>query len=156
MSRFGALYESSMWIAERAYSQVQLLNAPTGHEVLRALANEVVTASYEKRLALIRAYPDITGKTRLQENLAAESMQVAVWLDEGTPSELEKFQALNHQYKAKFDFPFIMVVDQVSHREVLAAFEQRLNNHINDEFITAIDHISYITKLRMITLLENE
>ena len=65
---------------------------------------------------------------RARQALTAESTaeQASAGLDRLTPEELAKFTALNDAYRRRFGFPFIMAVKGRSKADILAAFEQRL------------------------------
>ena len=54
--------------------------------------------------------------------------QASAGLDRLTPDELAKFTALNEAYRARFGFPFIMAVKGKSKADILASFQQRLDN----------------------------
>ena len=56
---------------------------------------------------------------------------------------------LNAAYHEKFGFPFVMAVRGSSRQEILAAFEERLDNDPELEFETALIEIHTIARLRL-------
>ena len=68
-------------------------------------------------------------------------------------TEIERLQALNDAYKAKFGFPFIMAVKGRARREILRAFEERVDNDAETEFATALLQVERIALLRVETML---
>ena len=151
---YGGIYEHSPWVAEEA---VQFVDDDTDSAGLATVMAECVdNASKDRRLALIRAHPDLAGKASIAGELTAESTaeQASAGLDQCTPDEYERFQSLNGAYKDKFGFPFVMAVRDSSRAEILDAFERRLENDYDEEFETAIAEIHKIAKLR-IAAMEN-
>jgi OHCU decarboxylase len=115
------------------------------------MADCVDNASVEKRLALIRAHPDLAGKAQVAGELTADSTseQTRAGLDQCSADEYERFQSLNNAYHEKFGFPFVMAVRDSSRTEILAAFERRLQHDPNLEFETALAEIHKIASLRL-------
>lgn len=149
VARFGGIYEHSSWVAERAEAHVASDSAP--EDIARVMADCVDNASSESQLALIRAHPDLAGKAQLAGELTADSTteQASAGLDQCTADEYETFQTLNEQYKDKFGFPFVMAVRNSSRRQILDAFEWRLQNDYDEEIETALMEIHKIARLRL-------
>lgn len=153
IKRYGGIYEHSSWVAKHVHGVLGDTAADT--ELLaKLMADCVDNASVEKQLELMRAHPDLAGKTALAGELTADSTeeQTKAGLDQCTPAEFEKFQALNSAYKEKFDFPFIMAVRDSSRLEILESFERRLDNDYELEFETALQEIHKIARLRLAAL----
>lgn len=149
VASYGGVYEHSPWVAQEA---AQLIDDDADRETLAVLMAECVdNASQERRLALIRAHPDLAGKASIAGDLTAESTaeQASAGLDQCSPEEYERFQSLNAAYKEKFGFPFVMAVRERSRRDILEAFERRLGNDYDEEFETAIAEIHKIARLRI-------
>jgi 2-oxo-4-hydroxy-4-carboxy-5-ureidoimidazoline decarboxylase len=70
-------------------------------------------------------------------------------LDRCSPEEFARFQALNHAYKEKFAFPFILAVAGKTRHDILAAFERRIENDRETEFRTALAEIDKIARIRL-------
>ena len=148
VARYGGIYEHSPWVAERAFDA----GLPAVPGALAAhLAAIVDTASHERKLELIRAHPDLAGRAAIAGELSAASTeeQKRARLDLCTPAEFRRFQELNARYRQKFGFPFVLAVRNRSRLDILAAFEQRLDNDPQTEFDTAIREIHEIARLRL-------
>ena len=149
LRRFGGMYEHSAWVAEEAAMIVG--NVEDIEVIATVMADCVDNATEERQLELIRAHPDLAGKAAVAGELTEDSSaeQASAGLDRCSPEEYERFQALNHAYHDRFDFPFVMAVRDRSRSEILAAFETRLNNDYDEEFETALAEIHKIARLRL-------
>jgi len=149
ITRFGGVYEHSAWVAEEAAA----IAADLGdmERVAELMADCVDNASTERQLALIRAHPDLAGKAQIAGELTKDSTteQSSAGLDQCSTEEYERFQTLNHDYQEKFGFPFVMAVRDSTRTEILAAFENRLENDPDTEFETALAEIHKIAALRL-------
>jgi OHCU decarboxylase len=149
VSRYGGIYEHSPWVAQethQAAAKVEDVN-----ELAEIFANCVDEAGDEKKLALIRAHPDLAGKAAISGDLTGESTaeQSSAGIDQCTQEEYQQFQELNDRYKEKFGFPFVMAVRDSNRHEILAAFKSRLGHELQTEFETAIREIHKIASLRL-------
>ena len=134
------LFEHSPWIEERAASR--------RHADLMAVVH---AATRDEQLALIRAHPELAGKAAIDRTLteASAAEQASAGLDRLTPTEFERFHALNTAYRARFGFPFIICVRLTDKAGILAAMEQRLANDREAEIATALRQIGEIVRLRL-------
>ena len=112
----------------------------------------VDAASSERRLALVRAHPQLAVAGRMAE--ASVQEQRGAGLDQCSPEELEAFRKLNASYVELFGFPFVIAVKGLSRGDILAAFADRLGNDSETEFATAIDQIHRIAGFRLAALAE--
>jgi len=151
---YGGVYEHSPWIAAAAYDEGLTQESDSADGLARVMAGVVAHAPKERRLALLRAHPDLAGRLALSDGLTASSSaeQSAAGLDQCTPDELAAFQRLNSDYVKKFDFPFILAVSGYTRGEILKIFAARLNNAIDCEFETAISEVHKIARLRLVKL----
>ena len=144
-TRFGAVYEDSPWVADAVRPHAAELT--TAEAMARAMAEVVDTASYEKKLALIRAHPQLASRTRMADASVRE--QSGAGLDQCSPEEFAAFQRLNGAYNDRFGFPFIVAVKGMTRANILAAFETRLANDPDTEFAEAIRQIHRIARFRL-------
>src|SRR5699024_591159 len=95
--------------------------------------------------------PDLAGKAALDGTLteASTNEQAGAGIDQCTPEEFERFTKLNNAYKEKFQFPFIMAVKGSNRHQILAAFEERINNDYDAEFERAVNEINKIAEFRL-------
>ena len=150
--RYGGIYENSAWVAEKAASLVD--GSADVDVIARVMADCVDNASRERQLALIRAHPELAGKAAVADELtdASKSEQASAGLDQCSPEEYERLQALNGAYRRKFGFPFVMAVRNCSRAQILAAFESRLENDYDEELENALLEIHKIARLRLVAL----
>jgi OHCU decarboxylase len=155
VSRFGALYERSPWVAEAAWHE-----RPFGGlaELHGALVRAMRGAPNERQLDLIRAHPDLAGKAAIAGELTAESAreQASAGLDRLTPEEYEDFHRLNGAYRDKFGFPFIVCVRAHGKETILASAAARLGHSRPEEVEAALGEIAKIAHLRLQDLVEPE
>ncbi len=120
------------------------------------MAAAAAKGSEEQKKALILAHPDLAGRLALAKTLTAESTeeQASAGLDRLTPDELAKFTAFNEAYRTRFGFPFIMAVKGKSKADILASFQQRLDNDPGVETATALAEIDRIAALRIEDILK--
>ena len=149
ITRFGGVYEHSVWVAEEAAAIA--LDLGDMEKVAQLMVDCVDNASTERQLTLIRAHPDLAGKAQIAGELTGESTteQSSAGLDQCSTEEYERFQTLNHDYREKFGFPFVMAVRDSTRTEILAAFENRLENDQDTEFETALAEIHKVAALRL-------
>ena len=152
IARYGGIYEHSPWVAEQVNELVDD-NVDT-EQLARLMADCVDNASRAQRLELVCAHPDLAGKAQISGDLTIDSSveQASAGLDQCTPDEYARFQALNSSYKNKFGFPFVMAVRDSSRAQILVAFETRLGNDNDLEFETALEEIHKIARLRLCAL----
>lgn len=151
VERFGSIYEHSPWVAERTFKQGLDERHTRITELAKAMATVLSQATREEQLALIRAHPDLAGRAARAGDLTNDSTdeQSSAGLDQCTAEELERFETLNNAYKNKFDIPFIMAVRGSNRHQILAGFEERINNTPDVEFERALTEINRIAMLRL-------
>ena len=155
VAAFGRVFEASPWVARdaweaRPFSDVDALHA--------ALVAAVERAPAARRLDLIRAHPDLAGKAALAGDVAEASRreQRGAGLDQLTPEEFARFQTLNHRYRERFGFPFILAVRGHDKHSILEAFELRLGNDPATERQRALEEIYRIARFRLEDLVTTE
>ncbi|MBI3442072.1 MAG: 2-oxo-4-hydroxy-4-carboxy-5-ureidoimidazoline decarboxylase [Proteobacteria bacterium] len=143
LKKYRGIYEHSPWIAEAAYAAQH----HTLEETHTAMKNAVMNASHDKKLALIRAHPDLACAQKMTKDSVSE--QKGAGLDQCTPEEFAEFKRLNAEYKQKFGFPFIIAVKGLTRTDILHAFRNRLGNSAAAEFETALEQIHKIAWFRL-------
>ena len=152
--KIGPVFEHSPWIAEAAWLKRPFANLESLH---RALCETVINSGAEKRLALIRAHPDLVGKLALAGQLTTESIneQASAGLNKLSLEEIDLFQKQNVAYENKFGFPFVICARLNKKEAILAGFERRLKNSREQEIKTALEEIFKIAELRLQDLTAN-
>jgi OHCU decarboxylase len=146
---FGDVFEHSPWIAEGAHSALGP-ETDTAEGLHGAFVQVLRAAGRAKKLALVRAHPDLAGRLALADMTAdSQTEQSSAGLDRLAPQERDRFVALNEAYKQKFGFPFVMAVKGRAKEEILAAFEERLRHDPEEEFDRALAEIERIALLRL-------
>lgn len=142
------IFEHSPWIAE----EVVVARPFAGVGALfSSMKSAVERAPAEKRLALIKAHPDLANKTQRAAGLTAESNaeQNSVGLDRLSDAEYEAFERVNNAYRSKFGFPYIVCVRRQTKDSILRDFERRLPNDAATEIKASIEEICRIAALRL-------
>jgi 2-oxo-4-hydroxy-4-carboxy-5-ureidoimidazoline decarboxylase len=148
VAALGNVFEHSAWIAEATASRRPF----AGIGALFAAMKDIVEhASAERRLALIKAHPDLADKTRRAAGLTAESNaeQTGAGLDRLSDAEYDAFARVNNAYRAKFGFPYIVCVRRHTRDSILRDFERRLPNDAATEMAASIAEIFRIAALRL-------
>ena len=168
VSRLGSVFESSPWVAERAWG-----SRPFGSfsELYGAMVRAVDEASREQRIALIRAHPDLAGKAAVAGELTRESTreQASAGLDRLTPKEYEGFTEMNRAYRERFGFPMIVCVREhtkmpstadeiptLTKEHILRNARDRLKNSREEEIEVALGEIAKIARFRLEDLVETD
>lgn len=155
VSTLGFLFESSPWVAERAYDARPFASENDLHQ---ALCLVMFAADGDHQLALIKAHPDLAGKAAIAGDLTPESTreQASAGLDRLSPAEFARFTQLNSAYRTTFGFPFIICVREHSRHSILSNFEMRLQHSRDQEIGTALDEIAKIARLRLLDVMATD
>ncbi|SFJ86460.1 allantoinase PuuE [Celeribacter neptunius] len=151
VARFGAIFEHSPWVAERAWD----LELGPAHDTWigthSALCRAFRSSSDAEKSGVLIAHPDLAGKLAQAKRLTAESTseQASAGLDALTDAERTAFEALNGKYTEKFGFPFIIAVKDNTKETILAAFHARLEHSRDEEFKTACQQVERIAWHRL-------
>ena len=153
VTMLAGIYESSPWVAEAG---CVLRPFASRQELAATLQSVVEDAPEATQMELIRVHPDLGGKLAREGNLTEESMreQSRHGLDRLTDEEFERFTALNHSYRERFGFPFIICVGLVDREGILRSFEERLEHSPEEERVEALRQIHLIAGLRLAELVK--
>ncbi len=151
VTRFGGVYEHSPWIAERAFDAGLTAAADRVEGLAELLRAQVEAGGADRRMALLRAHPDLAGKLAVADGLTAASAaeQQGAGLAACNAEEFERFQTLNAAYREKFDFPFIVAVAGYRRAEILEIFDRRTGNDRDTEVREALAQVHRIALLRL-------
>ena len=148
IERFGPLFEHSPWVAADAWSDRPFADED---ELFDALRSAMYSAPMERKLALIRAHPDLAGRAAIEGTLTRSSKteQASAGLDRLTPDEYEAFTRLNGAYRERFGFPFVVCVREHTKESILRVAAERLEHTRDEEVRVALEEIAKIARLRL-------
>ena len=147
------LWEHSAWVVERAADARPFATIAA----LKLAMNGIVRdATRDQQLELLRAHPELAGKSMLDRTLTAPSTgeQRVAGLTRGNEQELAELAALNAAYRDKFGWPFILAVrgprgTGLTRDDIVATFGRRLQSHPDDEFAECLRNVFRIVELRL-------
>ncbi|MCL1619116.1 2-oxo-4-hydroxy-4-carboxy-5-ureidoimidazoline decarboxylase [Ralstonia pseudosolanacearum] len=144
----GGIYEHSPWVAEQAAGQRPFASADA---LAAAMRRAVDGAGEGPQLKLVRAHPELAGKAAVRGELTAESTreQAGAGLDQCSPEEFARLQALNARYNDKFGFPFILAVRGYDRHGIIDVFARRLENDRATELRASLEQIHRIAGFRL-------
>jgi 2-oxo-4-hydroxy-4-carboxy-5-ureidoimidazoline decarboxylase len=153
VAALGGVFEHSPWVAAAAAQQRPFDSIDALH---RAMTHQVETASEARQLALIGAHPELAGNAAVRGELTAESAreQSGAGLDQCTQQEFETLQRLNHAYRERFGFPFILAVRGYDRHGIIANLDARVRNSRADELRTSLEQIYRIARFRLDDLID--
>jgi 2-oxo-4-hydroxy-4-carboxy-5-ureidoimidazoline decarboxylase len=154
IATLGPLFEGSPWIAADTWPARPFADREALH---RALCATMRAAPIERKVALIRAHPDLAGKAAIAGELTPESTreQSSAGLNRLSPQEFAAFTRLNQAYSETFGFPFVICVREQTKDSILASFTARLQNPRDQEIETALGEIAKIAWLRLLDIVRD-
>lgn len=155
VAMLGSLFEGPPWIVHDAWHYRPFTDAAELHQILCALMYQ---APIEQQIALLRAHPDLVGRAALAGTLSPASTgeQAAAGLNHLSPEEIASFQHYNTEYRAKFDFPFVICARENKKESILQGFATRIHNKQEQEISTALDEVAKICYFRLQDILVEE
>ena len=142
------LFEGPPEIVAAAWERRPFASREALHKVLCGVMERLPE---ERKVALIRAHPDLVGRAALAGTLspASTAEQAAAGLDSLTSDEIATFRRLNAQYQARFGFPFVICARENKKDAILAGFAARLQHTREQEIATALAEVAKICWLRL-------
>lgn len=154
VATLGGIFEHSPWVAEAVVGE-----RPFGsrEQLHRSMCAAVTRAAEERRLALLRAHPELAGREAKSDSLtdASKREQRGAGLDQCSADELAQIAALNRGYRDRFEFPFIIAVTGLDRFQIIAAMQQRLGNERPAELDTALGEVEKIARIRIDALIDD-
>jgi urate oxidase / 2-oxo-4-hydroxy-4-carboxy-5-ureidoimidazoline decarboxylase len=148
VARYGAVFESSPWVAEAAWEQGPFATVGDLHA---AMVTAVERAPAERQLELIRSHPELAGSELRVGSLtpASAAEQSGAGLDRLDPEQAARLGRATGAYREKFGFPFVVCVREHTPETIIASAEERLASTPEDERRTALGEIAKIAALRL-------
>ena len=147
---FESIYEHSDWVIKNVIKDN--FNVPnTIYDLKLKMKNEVDNSSKNLKLKLLRSHPELGIKKNEISSLTQSSQaeQKSAGLDQCSEDEYNEIKSLNRLYREKFDFPFIVAVKGLTRSDVIKSMKNRVKNNYEEEFLTAINEVHKIAKIRL-------
>ena len=147
---FESIYEHSDWVIKNIIKNNS--NVPnTINELKIKMKNEVDKSSENLKLKLLRSHPELGIKKNQLSSLTESSQeeQKSAGLDQCSEEEYQEIKSLNKSYKEKFQFPFIIAVKGLNRLDIIKSMKKRVDNNYEEEFLTAINEVHKIAKIRL-------
>ena len=149
VARFGAVFEHSPWVAERAWPAGPFASVDALHG---AMMRAVAGAGEDEQLALVRAHPELAGREAAEGGLTRHSSreQQRLGLASLGKQEFLKIREINRAYREKFGFPCIVALRLHASRDsVMEEMRRRLKNSREVELQNALQQIGHIARGRL-------
>jgi OHCU decarboxylase len=148
VTRYGGVFEHSPWVAEAAWEGAPYASTEALHA---AMVDAVAGAPHERRLALIRAHPELADRAAIagEHGAASAGEQAAAGLDRLTPSQHARLTLLTAGYRERFGFPFVICAREHTPDTIIDAVTERLRHSRAREEEIALAEIAKIAKLRL-------
>jgi urate oxidase / 2-oxo-4-hydroxy-4-carboxy-5-ureidoimidazoline decarboxylase len=146
--RYGAVFESSPWVAEAAWEEAPFERIADLHA---AMVRAVERAPAKRQLELIHAHPELAGSELRVGALtpASAAEQSGAGLDRLTPEQAARLERAATAYRDKFGFPFVVCVREHTPESIIRSAEERLASTTEEERRTALGEIAKIAALRL-------
>jgi 2-oxo-4-hydroxy-4-carboxy-5-ureidoimidazoline decarboxylase len=120
-------------------------------ELHAALEAAMRSAPRERRLALVRAHPELAGREAAagERTEASSSEQARAGLDRLSAEEVRALRDLNAAYRERFGFPLVVCVREHTKDSILAWGRARLGHDPELELETALGEIAKIAHVRL-------
>lgn len=148
VAALGETFEHAPWIAESAWSARPFASA----EALHAAMLEVVRrAPQATQIAFLCGHPELAGREAQAGSMTDDSSyeQASAGLDAMTKDELARMVRLNHAYRQRHGFPFIIAVRRHTKAQIFDEMQRRIDRDSADEFVEAMAQIAHITRGRV-------
>ncbi|KAK8746908.1 hypothetical protein OTU49_016891 [Cherax quadricarinatus] len=143
------LCAAAVW-KHRPFSDVRHL-----HEEICRFIDDLPVAGRE---GILRCHPDLAGRLARAGQLTKESKreQEAAGVTSLTPEESQRLDSMNHSYREKFGFPFVICARRNKKEAILEGLRTRLNNSLEAEVEKGIMEVKNICYLRLLDLVDHE
>jgi 2-oxo-4-hydroxy-4-carboxy-5-ureidoimidazoline decarboxylase len=149
----GPTFENSPWIAATAWSRRPFASVEALHG---AMLEVVRQAPEERKLAFLCGHPELAGREAQTGTMTAESTgeQSSAGLQALTSAERDEMQRLNHAYRERHGFPFIIAVRGNTKQQIFEVMRARISQPTEVERREALEQIGSITRGRIEALVK--
>jgi 2-oxo-4-hydroxy-4-carboxy-5-ureidoimidazoline decarboxylase len=142
------LVENSTWVLSLIAEQRPFSSRDA---LCDAIETEIRAANREDQMRLFKAHPELAGVEAQAGTMTPSSTgeQGRLRLNALGTNDLARLLRLNMQYQSRFGFPFIIALRrQPSLAAVFEAFEERLNNFVDQEIAETISEVMHVVRGR--------
>ncbi|WP_422370804.1 2-oxo-4-hydroxy-4-carboxy-5-ureidoimidazoline decarboxylase [Hoeflea sp.] len=143
------MLERSVWVAE---GTVDLRPFASADELAQRLVDTILASSFEQRVALFRAHPELAGSEAAAGSMteASTSEQGRLGLTSLEGEEAERLSSMNAAYSKLFGHPFILALHRVPDLEtVFDVFQRRLAASPVEEHVSTLAEIASVISSRV-------
>jgi len=154
---FANIVEHNTEVAEALAEVVQQKNLVTISDLLLSLKQILHNLPDNKKREVLSNFPDLAGKLADTQLLTEESTREhqAAGLHQLTPQQKHEICSLNQNYRAKFNFPFIVCARQNKVASILNGLEERVTNSEGVELTKGIEEVVKIASLRAVDIINS-
>tara|TARA_Y100001970_G_scaffold258111_1_gene337617 strand:+ start:945 stop:1439 length:495 start_codon:yes stop_codon:yes gene_type:complete len=141
---FGNIFEKSEWIADFVFNEKPFKNF---EDLKTSFISRFDKTNSEEILKILNSHPELVVESNLTKDSKKE--QQGANLNRCSNQEYQEFKKLNHLYRKKFGFPFIIAVKGKNIHEILVNFKNRINQNKEEEFKEAKEQVKQIASIRL-------
>ena len=150
LAGLNGVFEHAPWVAQRAAIRRPFATIASLHE---AMMQVLLEAPEEETRAFLNGHPELAGD-RLAADLTAESREEQLALGMAGTCGAADLARRNAEYRARFDFPFIICVARHTPADVLRSLDERLRRGPDEELAAAMSEVGHITRRRLMQRVE--
>lgn len=149
VAHLASVWEYSPWIVEAAARHRPFVDADALHAAMFA---EIERLPQADLLAFLNLHPELAGAAARDGAMTADSVaeQGALAIAAAPADQVDLWDRMNAQYRARFGFPFILCAREHDSASALLRFEARMPNGLRAELAEALAEIRKISRLRLI------
>lgn len=152
---FGSVIEHTPLAAATIWSSGPFADLNCLH---RAFTTFISDLNEPTKAGVLRCHPDLAGKLAQSGMLSSNSMteQSAAGLLDLSEQERKDLISMNHQYREKFNFPFIICARENKKDAIIREIRNRLGNSVCHEVECAIGEVCKIAWYRLAGLVKQD
>ena len=149
--KLGSIIENTPLVAATIWSNRPFQSVKALHDTFCMFLTALPP---ETKAGILRCHPDLAGKLAMMSALSRESTkeQKGAGLLELSDSEREELTTLNHTYKKKFEFPFVICARENKKEAIFSGMRSRLSNDTKTETETGIREVCKIAWYRLVDI----
>lgn len=148
LAALGGIFEHAPWVAEAVVERRPFSSVDEMHRAMLGVIRSLPEAGL---IDFLNVHPELAGAQARAGVMTADSTreQGALAVSAMPADEIVRWDRLNHDYRERFGFPFILCARRHSQASMLEAFERRLARRRNEELDAAVQEIEHISRLRL-------